>query len=119
MTPIKVETLPNGYSLTVYQKNYLYFDEMELFEGLCYHAGMAIMKEQDKKVIHEVIANLLAGETKDLMERCQEQQIENAKLSAKIAKLKAEKTKLETKLKRYEKKKDAYDYSLNDSRADC
>ena len=31
LTPIKVETLPNGYSLTVYQKSYLYFDEMELF----------------------------------------------------------------------------------------
>ena len=119
LTPVKVETRPNGYSLTVYHQSYLYYSEAELFEGLCYHAGMAILKEQDKKVIREVIANLLAGETKDLMERCQEQQIENAKLSAKISKLKAEKTKLETKLKRYEKKKDAYDYSLNDSRADC
>lgn len=107
LIPVKVETLPNGYSLTVYQKSYLYYDEAELFEGLCYHAGMAIVKEQDKKVIREVIANLLAGETKDLMERNQEQQIENEKLSAKIAKLQAEKTKLETKLKRYEKKKEA------------
>ena len=107
LTPIKVETLPNGYSLTVYQKSYLYFDEMELFEGLCYHAGMAIMKEQDKKVIRDIIANLLAGETHDLMVRNQEQQVENEKLSAKIVKLQAEKTKLETKLKRYEKRKEA------------
>ena len=107
LTPIKVETLQNGYSLTVYQKSYLYFDEAELFEGLCYHAGMAIMKEQDKKVIRDIIANLLAGETKDLMVRNQEQQVEIEKLNTKNAKLQAEKTKLETKLKRYEKRKEA------------
>lgn len=101
LTPIKVETLPNGYNLTVYQNSYLYFGEAELFEGLCYHAGMAIMKEQDKAVIREVIANLLDGETKDLMERNQKQQIENEKLSAKIAKLQSEKAKLEMRLKKY------------------
>ena len=49
LTPIIVKTLPNGYSLKVYKKEYLFFNEMELFEGLCYHAGMAIMKEQEKK----------------------------------------------------------------------
>ena len=100
LTPIIVKTLPNGYSLKVYKKEYLFFNEMELFEGLCYHAGMAIMKEQEKKVIREVIAGLLAGETKDLMERNQEQQIEIEKLTAKIAKLQAEKTKLENKQKK-------------------
>ena len=51
LTPIEVEQLPNGYRLTVYKKNFMYFDECELFEGLVYHAGMAIMKEQDKDVI--------------------------------------------------------------------
>ena len=100
LTQIMVKTLPNGYSLKVYKKEYLFFNEMELFEGLCYHAGMAIMKEQDKKVIREVIANLLAGETKDLMERNQEQQAEIDAQAKKIAKLQAEKTKLENKLKK-------------------
>ena len=100
ITQIMVKTLPNGYSLKVYKKEYLFFNEMELFEGLCYHAGMAIMKEQDKKVIREVIANLLAGETKDLMERNQEQQAEIDAQAKKIAKLQAEKTKLENKLKK-------------------
>ena len=78
LTPIKVETLPNGYALQVYDKKYLYFNEMELFEGLCYHAGMAIMKEADKGVIREIIANLLNGDTKDLMERNQAQQAPQA-----------------------------------------
>ena len=107
LTPVKVETRPNGYSLTVYHQSYLYYSEAELFEGLCYHAGMAIMKEQDKKVIRDIIANLLAGETHDLMVRNQEQQVEIEKLNTKNAKLQAEKTKLETKLKRYEKRKEA------------
>lgn len=105
LTPIKVETKPNGYSLTVHNKSYLYFDEMELFEGLCYHAGMAILKEKDKKVIREIIANLLAGETHDLMVRNQELQKEYMKLAATNSKLRAEKVKLEDKLNRYEKSK--------------
>ena len=104
LTPIKVETLPNGYALQVYDKKYLYFNEMELFEGLCYHAGMAIMKEADKGVIREIIANLLNGDTKDLMERNQAQQTEIAKMEARVRKLQNEKTKLETKLRRYVKK---------------
>ncbi len=106
LTPIKCETLPNGYSLKVYQKSYLYFDEAELFDGLCYHAGMAIVKEQDKNVIREVIANLLNGETKDLMERNYEQQVEIDKWKSKYARLQEEKTKLDIKLKRYEKRKE-------------
>ena len=87
LTQIKVETLPNGYSLTVYQKSYLYFNETELFEGLIYHAGMAIVKDNDKKVIREVVANLLAGETAVLMMRNQEQQSEIATLQKKAEKL--------------------------------
>lgn len=105
LTPIEVEQLPNGYRLTVYKKNFMYFDECELFEGLVYHAGMAIMKEQDKDVIRNIVANLLAGETADLMKRNREQQLECEKLTAKVVKLQEEKTKLEAKLKRYEKKK--------------
>ena len=106
ITPIKVETLPNGYSLQVYGKKYMYFNESELFEGICYHAGIAIMKEDDKDVIREIIANLLAGDTKALMERNQEQQVEILKLEAKIKRLQDEKTKLDIKLKRLEKIKD-------------
>lgn len=104
LTPIEVETLPNGYGLKVHGKKFLYFDETELFEGLIYHAGMAIMKETDKDIISDVIANLLAGETKRIMDRNQEQQNEMVKLEAKNAKLKAENEKLEGKIKRLEKK---------------
>ena len=105
MTPIKVEMVPNGYSLTVHKKSYLYFTELELFEGLCYHAGMAIVGDNDKKVIREVVSNLLAGETKNLMERNQEQQLEITKLKAKVSKLQHENSKLEAKAKRAEKKR--------------
>ena len=105
LTQIKVETKPNGYSLTVYQTSYLYFNEMELFEGMLYHAGIAIFKEQDKKVIHEVVANLFAGVKIDLIKRNQEQQAEIESLTAKISKLQSEKTKLEAKLKKCDKKR--------------
>ena len=113
LTPIKVETLPNGYALQVYDKSYMYFNETELFEGLCYHAGMAIVKETDRNVIREIIANLLNGDTKELMERNQAQQIEIAKMEARVRKLQNEKTKLETKLSRYIKKNKPYDYAIH------
>ena len=99
-TPIKVETLPNGYALQVYDKHFLYFNESELFEGLCYHAGIAIMKDADKNDIRDIIANLLEGDTKALMERNREQQAEIYYLEKRVKKLQAENTKLEMKLKR-------------------
>jgi hypothetical protein len=104
LTPIQVDTLPNGYALQVYDKKYMYFNESELFDGLVYHAGMAIMKENDQDVIREIVANLFAGDIKVLMERNQAQQAEIAKLEARVRKLQDEKTKIETKVRRYEKR---------------
>jgi hypothetical protein len=82
----------------------MYFNESELFDGLVYHAGMAIMKENDQDVIREIVANLFAGDIKVLMERNQAQQAEIVKLEAKVRKLQDEKTKLEMKVKRQERK---------------
>ena len=39
-TPVKVETLKNGYSLEVNGKEYMYFDVVELAKGLILHAGL-------------------------------------------------------------------------------
>ena len=37
---IHVETLPNGYALTVGNKQYMYFDAQKLLAGMFYHIGL-------------------------------------------------------------------------------
>lgn len=104
---IDVKNVPNGFALKVFKKEYLYWDEEELFKGLLYHAGMAIMKEADKAFIKQVVADLFANKEDArllLMKRNQEQQIEIEKLSAKITKLEKENLTQKRKLEKLSKK---------------
>ncbi len=104
---IDAHNVPNGFVLKVFTKEYLCWNEEELFEGLLYHAGMAIMKEADKDVIRQVVADLF-GNKEDarllMMKRNQEQQIENEKLAERIVKLEKENSKLLGKVRQLSKK---------------
>ncbi len=52
---IRVETLPNGYGLTVNENKYLYFNEVCLLEGFIYHVGTLELNNIDPAEIREMV----------------------------------------------------------------
>lgn len=54
---VKVETLPNGYALTVGKKEYLLFNEKELAAAVFYH----ILLENDEYVNKNISENLMTA----------------------------------------------------------
>jgi hypothetical protein len=52
---IKVQTLPNGYSLDVNGTSYMYFTEIGLLEGMLYHIGLMEMKYADQETIRDML----------------------------------------------------------------
>ena len=89
MTPIYVETFPDEgrphvYSMKVFHKEYLYFDEMELAAGYCYHVLMSILENADREVMREEVMKVLSGDTGKIMERNMQQQLELEKLREKL-----------------------------------
>lgn len=44
---IEVRTHPNGYSLDIDKKSYMYFDETSLMAGIFYHLGLGIAEEAE------------------------------------------------------------------------
>ena len=44
---IEVRSHPNGYSLDIDKKSYMYFDEQSLMAGIFYHLGIEIAEEVD------------------------------------------------------------------------
>lgn len=52
---IKVSTLPNGYSLDVDGKGYMYYSLGELLEGFFVHVGLEIIGFMDKESIHDLV----------------------------------------------------------------
>ena len=44
---IEVMSHPNGYSLDIDKKSYMYFDEQSLMAGIFYHLGIEIAEEAD------------------------------------------------------------------------
>ena len=44
---IEVRTHPNGYSLDIDKKSYMYFDETSLMAGIFYHLGLSIAEEAE------------------------------------------------------------------------
>ena len=58
-TQIKLETLPNGYSLEVGNKKYMYFTLAELVSGFIVHVGMGIDDYMDKEELNDIVTVLL------------------------------------------------------------
>ena len=56
---IKVQTVPNGYTLDIHKDEtdfgYLYFTLPKLLEGFIYHIGLEEMRAATKEKIHDVI----------------------------------------------------------------
>lgn len=52
---IKIDTLPNGYSVTIDGKQMLYFNEQELLEGMFVHIGLQLGDYMNKQTIHDLM----------------------------------------------------------------
>lgn len=52
---IGIETLPNGYALTVGEHNYMYHNEKDLLEGFMYHVGLNEKGYIDRETIEEFL----------------------------------------------------------------
>ena len=60
---IKVSTLPNGYSLTVEDQEYMYFNEIDLLAGFMGHVGMREVDYADRGTILSSLMSAMLGET--------------------------------------------------------
>lgn len=55
LTKIAVETVANGYVLKVDNQEYLFFNALELLEGMFVHVGLNKKDYLDKKVIKDLM----------------------------------------------------------------
>ncbi len=79
---IEVRTMPNGYSLEVDKKGYMYFDVPTLVEGILVHVGMersAYMKQSEIHVMVEGIKDGSVIKTLQAEREEQDQLIESLK----------------------------------------
>ena len=60
---IKVQTLPNGYALTVNGEEFMYFNELDLLAGFNAHVGLADTSVMDKGTILNTLFSMMMGST--------------------------------------------------------
>ena len=101
LTTIKVENVPNGYTLDVNGQGFLYFTTEELVEGFLVHVGM---KEADF---------LSRDAIKKLLEASQKWK-DNGKLVKELAKCKMKIERLEGNNRQLKKKLSKYVDDLDD-----
>jgi uncharacterized protein YlxW (UPF0749 family) len=101
LTPIKVETAPNGYALNVNGQEYMYFNTEEFFEGFVVHVGMEELEFMNKEGIRSLIET--AVKWKD-----------NGKLVKELTKCQAKLERLETSYANLKKKLSRYTDDLED-----
>ena len=86
---ISVQTLPNGYALTVDDQEYMYFNTRELLEGLFYHVGLEKTEYMDKQTIHDLMfAAATWPDAKDAVKDALRLTAENSRLTKEIGGLK-------------------------------
>lgn len=59
---IKVSTLPNGYSLTVGNNEFMYFSEVDLLAGFLSHVGSGKTDDMEKGDILNTLFNVMLGD---------------------------------------------------------
>ena len=59
---IKVSTLPNGYSLTVGNSEFMYFSEIDLLAGFLSHVGSGKTDDMEKGDILNTLFNVMLGD---------------------------------------------------------
>ena len=59
---IKVSTLPNGYSLTYGESEFMYFNEVDLLAGFLARVGSGETKDMEKGSILNCLFDVMLGE---------------------------------------------------------
>lgn len=86
---ISVQTLPNGYALTVDDQEYMYFNTRELLEGLFYHVGLEKTGYMDRQTIHDLMfAAATWPDAKDAVKDALRLTAENSRLTKEVGGLK-------------------------------
>lgn len=126
---ISVQTLPNGFALSVDDQDYLYFNTRELLEGIFYHVGLEKTEYMDKQTIHDLMfAAATWPNAQDAVKDVLRLKAENSRydkdnfiLRSKISKLQASLEELQDKLadKESESKKTARTKKKNPTKADA
>ena len=63
LSKIKLSTLPNGYALTIDDKEYMYFNEIDLLAGFMGHVGMREVDYADRGTILSSLMSAMLGDT--------------------------------------------------------
>ena len=86
---ISVQTLPNGYALTVDNQEYMYFNTRELLEGIFYHIGLEKTEYMDRQTIHDLMfAAATWPDAKDAVKDALRLTAENSRLTKEVGGLK-------------------------------
>lgn len=101
LTPIKVETVPNGYTLDVNGQGYMYFNLEELLKGFMVHIGLNELEYINMEGLESFIE--AAVKWKD-----------NGKLVKELTKCKAKLERLELSNKNLKKRLSKYTDDLDD-----
>lgn len=105
---ISVQTLPNGYALTVEDNEYMYFNTRELLEGIFYHVGLEKTAYMDKQTIHDL---MFAASTWPNANDAVQDAI---KLTAENSRLVSESARMRARIGRLQDKNDALQDALDE-----
>lgn len=86
---VSVDTLKNGYSLTVDENKFMYFSLKDLLEGFMYHVGLQELGEVDKETIELFLnASVVWSENSSLVKELIRQKQKNEILTKRVSGLK-------------------------------
>lgn len=89
LTKIKVETLKNGYSLTVGDGKYMYLSPKKLIEGLFIHVGLELTDYMSEVQIQDLMTACASWpEAKEAIQAAGVMNAENDRLRRQVANLK-------------------------------
>lgn len=102
---IQVATVPNGYTLSVDDNDYMYFSMAELLEGFMYHVGLEELAAIDEETMREFLtASIVWKDNGDTVKELLSVKEENESLRSMVGNLKKQNDTLRRRLKDEEQK---------------
>lgn len=62
LTPIRLETTPNGYNLVINNEGFMYFNEIDLLAGFMLRVGMGDTRQMDRGSIISALFSAMMGD---------------------------------------------------------
>lgn len=111
---ISVQTLPNGYALTVDEKEYMCFNVRELSEAVFVHCGLERTEYMDRETIQDLMtAAATWPNAGDAVQQAAVLTVENDKLNRQLATLKHKLCCMQDRLDEAQDKLEELDYNEN------